>query len=384
MEEWKESMATPEFPKPTVLVVDDERGPRDALTVILRPFFDLHAVENAQAALRVLKEKPIDLVTLDLKLPDRPGIDLLQEIKLDHSDVEVIIITGYGSLKSAMDGIRYGAAGYLLKPFNVMELITLINDTLRKKQRLDRLREFVRTTGKEGAEPDLHAAWSLFGHQYISQSQAEQAGDQKFGEYTGITSLLSDLIEGKSRDLFNHSSRVSFFSTRLGKHLSFSTAERRALAIGAFLHDIGKLGVEDRILVQTDQATPQDEAVLKRHPEIGARMILPLNVPAGVNQIIAYHHEQYDGSGYPDGLQGEGIPLLARVVCIAQAFDHSINSPFLPHSLSADEAMKQIQSQAGSRFDPLLVDLFAHVVNECKTSLPSFAMSFGPATESES
>ena len=116
--------------KPTVLVVDDEAGPRDALRVILRPFFNIRSAENAQAALNVLKEESIDLITLDQKLPDRQGMDLLQDIKHDHADIEVIIITGYGSLKSAMEGIRHGAAGYLLKPFNVTELISLINQTL--------------------------------------------------------------------------------------------------------------------------------------------------------------------------------------------------------------------------------------------------------------
>lgn len=375
--------------KPTVLVVDDERGPRDALTVILRPFFNLHAVENAHAAMRVLREQPIDLVTLDLKLPDRSGIELLQEIKLEYGEVEVIIITGYGSLKSAMDGIRYGAAGYLLKPFNVMELITLINQTLQKKQRLDQVREFLRAGARGDAERgdvevDLRGAWNLFGAQYASTAQTEPRDDQRFGEYAGLTGFLSDVIEAKSRDLFNHSSRVSFFATRVGGLLNLSAAERRALAIGAFLHDIGLVALEDRVLTRTDPLGRHGEPALRHHPEIGARMLLPLGLPAEVAQIVAYHHEQYAGSGYPDGLQGEGIPLLARIVCIAQAFDHLTNDPTQGHAMSADEALKQVRGQAGSRFDPVLVDLFARAVSECKTSIPSLAMSFGPATGSES
>lgn len=132
----------PRGEKPSVLVVDDETGPRDALKVILRPFFTIYTADNARSALHVLKEQHIDLITLDQKLPDRQGLDLLQDIKQDYADIEVIIITGYGSLTSAMEGIRHGAAGYLLKPFNVTELITLINQTLEKKHRLDYLRSF--------------------------------------------------------------------------------------------------------------------------------------------------------------------------------------------------------------------------------------------------
>jgi DNA-binding NtrC family response regulator len=116
--------------KPTLLVIDDEAGPRDALKVILRPFFNIQVAESATAAIDVLNSQPIDLITLDQKLPDRQGLDLLQDIKLHHASVEVIIITGYGSLKSAMEGIRHGAAGYLLKPFNVTELLSLVNQTL--------------------------------------------------------------------------------------------------------------------------------------------------------------------------------------------------------------------------------------------------------------
>src|SRR5438105_10402057 len=133
--------------KPFVLIVDDEAGPREALKIVLRPFFNIYAVESAAAAQQILNERTIDVVTLDIKLPDRQGTDLLQEIKQDHEHVEVIIITGYGSLKSAMDGIRYGASGYLLKPFNVMELIDVVTHTLEKKRRLDGLREILGTFG---------------------------------------------------------------------------------------------------------------------------------------------------------------------------------------------------------------------------------------------
>src|SRR6266487_6804199 len=135
------------FHKPSLLIVDDEFGPREALKVILRPFFTIYSAGTGATALNILKEQQIDLVTLDLTLPDRQGTDLLQEIKRDQEHVEVIIITGYGSLKSAMDGIRYGAAGYLLKPFNVMELIDVVTHALEKKRRLDGLREILRTFG---------------------------------------------------------------------------------------------------------------------------------------------------------------------------------------------------------------------------------------------
>src|SRR6187200_1590868 len=163
--------------KPTLLVIDDEAGPRDALKVILRPFFNIQSAESAQAAIDVLDHQSIDLITLDQKLPDRQGLDLLQEIKHDHADIEVIIITGYGSLKSAMEGIRYGAAGYLLKPFNVTELLTLINQTLEKKQRLDYLRSFLKTsTALWGTEVESAQAWKDVQTNYFAIGKSSPQG----------------------------------------------------------------------------------------------------------------------------------------------------------------------------------------------------------------
>jgi len=169
-----------EAQKHSILIVEDEPGPRDALAIILRPFFTLYTADNAHAAMRILKKERIDLVTLDLKLPDRQGMDLLQDVKLEREDVEVIIITGYGSLKSAMDGIRYGAAVYLLKPFNVAELIALIQQTLEKKERLDHLRHFLKSPGdKWGTETDAGTAWQLLQKDYRSLGQTKWGPDQR-------------------------------------------------------------------------------------------------------------------------------------------------------------------------------------------------------------
>ena len=364
--------------KPTVLVVDDEAGPRDALKVILRPFFNIQSAESAQAAIDVLNHEHIDLITLDQKLPDRQGLDLLQEIKHDHSNVEVIIITGYGSLKSAMEGIRHGAAGYLLKPFNVTELITLVNQTLQKKQRLDYLRTFIQTsTALWGSEADCAQAWKDLRAGYDAIGPA---GDdrQANGEETDLLPMLSDLLEAKDRQLLNHCSRVSFYSTLLANRTMLTVNEQKSLALGAFLHDIGKIGPEPYRFAD-DEIVAAGAGVLRQHPELGAKLIAPLGLPAEVGQVIAYHHERWDGSGYPHGLKEEGIPVLARIVALAQAFDHLTAELPDRTPLSLDEATRFIAGHAGSYFDPELTALFTQVVQECKASLPAMAIATSPA-----
>ena len=381
-------MAIPAVPntlsqKPTVLVIDDEAGPRDALKVILRPFFNIQSAESAQAAIDVLSQQQIDLITLDQKLPDRQGLDLLQEIKHDHADIEVIIITGYGSLKSAMEGIRHGAAGYLLKPFNVTELITLVNQTLEKKQRLDYLRRSLHTlAGLWGSEAECAEAWRDMraGYEAIGKSgQGLSWGD----DAADLLPMLSDLLEAKDRQLLNHCSRVSFYATLLANRTNLTVNEQKSLALGAFLHDIGKIGKEPYRFADDEVVATDRGHALRAHPELGAKLVAPLRLPAAVGQIIAYHHERWDGSGYPHGLKGDGIPILARIVCLAQAFDHLTAE--LPDRVacSIDDATRFLSDRAGTYFDPALTVLFTQVVQECKASLPAMAIATNPSSRTD-
>ena len=378
---------TPEITKtkPALLVIDDEAGPRDALRVILRPFFNVQTAESAGAAIDLLNSQRIDIITLDQKLPDRQGLELLQDIKRHHAGVEVIIITGYGSLKAAMEGIRYGAAGYLLKPFNVTELLSLVNQTLEKKRRLDFLRNFIGTsTALWGSETECAQAWKelIAGYQAIGESSPDHAthADGK----PDLLPLFSDLLEAKDRQLLNHCSRVSFYATLLANRMHLTVEEQKSLALGAFLHDIGKIGPEPYQFADDEITLSALSPGNRRHPEQGARLVLPLGLPAEVGQIIAYHHERWDGTGYPLGLQEKGIPLLARIVSLAQKFDH-LTAEFPDHTpLSIDEACQRILSCSGTHFEPQLTELFAQVVQECKASLPAMAMAATPADRSDS
>ncbi len=367
--------------KPSVLIVEDEPGPRDALKVILRPFFNIFAAEDGRTALSTLRTYPIDLITLDQKLPDVRGIDLLQNIKQERSNVEVIIITGYGSLKSAMEGIRYGAAGYLLKPFNITELITLINQTLEKKQRLDFLRSFLKeSAGVFTKETNLSETWERVSQDYSIVTQEKQEMNARLGKRFGLVPLLSDLLEAKGRHLYNHASRVSFYSTLLANQLDLTPEQQKSLAIGAFLHDIGHLAFDEPSPLDSDQSSDATAQARTRHPEIGARMIAPLGLSTEIQEIISYHHEWLDGSGYPFGLQRKNIPQLSQIVSIAQTFDHlTVEQPTQP-AISIVDAIQQIQLYSDIRYDSNLVDIFTKVIHQCKSSLPALALSSNPVT----
>ncbi|MCX5723550.1 MAG: response regulator [Nitrospirae bacterium] len=360
-------------------MIDDQRGPRDALKAILRPFFTIQTADSASAALDILNSQQIDLVTLDQHLPDRQGLDLLQEITHHHADVEIIIITGHGSVTDAMEGMRHGAAGYLLKPFNVSELLALVKQTIGKKQRLDFLRSFLKTSPGLW-ESDIACAqeWQavLAGYQEVGIPEPGQAAHAKEGQ--DLLPLFSDLLESTDRQLIKHSTRVSSYATLLGRRINLPPPEQQSLALGAFLHDIGK------IRPQPHYATDEESAVIKKmfgsrqHQEQGAKLMLPLGLPAEVGQIIAYHHERWDGAGYPYGLQEEGIPQLVRIVCLAQAFDYLTTDHPDHKPLSIDDACRQIRSQAGTRFDPQLTALFVEAIQASQGTLPAMAMATAP------
>ncbi|HSA85631.1 MAG TPA: HD domain-containing phosphohydrolase [Nitrospira sp.] len=364
--------------QPTVLVIDDEAGPRDALKVILRSLYNVCSAENAKTALDIINQESIDLITLDQRLPDRHGLDLLRDIKHHRPDVEIIIVTGYGSLKSAMEGIRHGAAGYLLKPFNVNELTTLIQQTLDKKRRLDFLRHCLRTLPELwGPEEQSARAWDRIKTGYASFSGNTQDAVALQEDDMRLLPLLSDILEATDRQLLHHSSRVSFYATLTASRLHLTVSEQKSLALGAFLHDIGKAGLSSYRFSE-DQTLPSGEASLcQEHADKGTRMIAPLGLPIEVTQIVASHHERWDGQGYPHGLRGTDIPLLARIVGIAQTFDHLTADVPGRVALPLDAATRQISLQSHTHFDPLLLDSFTQVVKDSPVSPP--AMNVAPA-----
>jgi len=346
-------------PKPTVLIVDDEAAPRAALTQILGQDFHILTAENARAALAVLDDHGVDLVTLDLKLPDRSGSDLLHDIKRTHAEIEVIMVTAYGSLQSAMDCIRHGAAGFLLKPFNATELLAISLQTAQKKQRLDQLRPVLtNSTTLWGPEPACTKAWQALVDDYTTMTRTRSLSASQSDETSPMVPLISDLLEAKDRHLLNHGNRVSFYATLVANRLNLPIVEQQSLALGALVHDLDLISVPDSIVLNIE-SDPQIH-----RPDLGARMGRAMGLSADAVQIIALHHERWDGTGYPFGLREERTPLLTRIVGIAQVFDDLTAEKPERTSLPINEALQQIEQQAGIAFDPTLTAIFCRTMRE--------------------
>ncbi|MBI3610541.1 MAG: response regulator [Nitrospirae bacterium] len=360
-------------PRHSILIVDDEAGPREALNMILKPFYGVYNAENGNQALDMIGKTPVDLVILDLKMPGLQGTDILREIKHKKSSVEVVILSGYGSLKTAIDAIRLGAADYLLKPFNVTEIISVINRILAKKTQRDQLANFLTELGEmvgcnatvdeiRGSMTDQPAFLEKLKEMF--SRMVTQGGPIDSGNYLEFVRVLSETLENKDPFTHGHSSRVNYYSNLLAQRLNLSEAEQRDLQIGAYLHDIGKLGVDVRTIYKEGSFTRQELLLMRRHPEIGVDLVTPIGLSHHVVSIIRHHHEFYDGTGYPDGLKGETIPLLTRIVSTSESFDAMVTDRPYRKALPVKEIVAELKRCSGKQFDPYLVQLLLEIIEE--------------------
>jgi HD-GYP domain-containing protein (c-di-GMP phosphodiesterase class II) len=258
-----------------------------------------------------------------------------------------------------MDCIRHGAAGFLLKPFNASELLAISLQTAQKKLRIDQLRPVLaNSTTLWDQEPACTKAWQALVDRYSTMNRAGSLSASHSDETSPLVPLISDLLEAKDRHLLNHGNRVSFYATLVAIRLNLPVVEQQSLALGALVHDLDLISVPDSAVLNMD-SDPQIH-----RPDLGARMGRAMGLSADAVQIIALHHERWDGTGYPFGLREERTPLLARIVGIAQAFDDLTAEKPERTSLPINEALQQIEQQAGAAFDPTLTELFCRTMHE--------------------
>ena len=362
--------------KPTVLIVDDERGPRDSLRMILSPAYRVLQATSGASALDCLREQKVDLMTLDLNMPGMHGQDLMRTVRAEFPQIEIIIITGCGTVESAAEGIRSGICDYLQKPFDVVQVSAAVERALARQKARTRLGAFLeelgdvvgRDRGALAILDDLHCSEKL--RDRVSGVFDESGGRAGHAESSPepprtmeFLEVLAETIEAKDRFMRGHARRVAFYAGQLAERLSLEAAEMEEIRVAAFLHDLGKVGVPTDLLLRAGALDSKERALVEQHPDIGARLVKPLAIPHSVATAIRHHHEWWDGTGYPDRLSGEQIPLAARIIGVVDAFDAMSRDRPSRRALDRELITDELRRFSGSQFDPEIAKEFLVLID---------------------
>jgi putative nucleotidyltransferase with HDIG domain len=324
-----------------ILIIDDELAPRESLRMVLKDKYVVSTASGAQEGLDILAHDPVDLVVLDIRMPEMDGITALKEIKKRHPDIEVILLTAYASLETAQSALRLGAFDYLMKPFDKDDLINVVERGLQKRRAME--------SSKLERE-------SLLSRSKFLEEEVTRARQSIMECYEGTVKALILTIDAKDHYTYAHSNRVARLSFSLAEGIGLSRNMREKIEHAAAIHDIGKIGVDENILRKEGYLTPEEYEAMKKHPEIGATIVQSVPFLEDAIPVILYHHERFDGKGYPEGLKGEQIPLTARIVMVADAIDAMMRSRPYKDSLPVDKVLNELRNNAGTQFDPMIVD----------------------------
>jgi putative two-component system response regulator len=308
-----------------ILIVDDEEIIVELHKKMLeKDGYEVIVAHNGLQALELVKAERPDLILTDVFMPEMNGLELCEEVKKSDKTnlIPIIMVTAVDDFDNKIRGIETGADDYLTKPVRSRELHARVKGLLRMKTLTDNL---------ESAETVIFS--------------------------------LANAIEAKDPFTKGHIDRVSSLAVNLGRHIGLSAEDIGTLEKGGALHDIGKIGVKDDILLKSGKLTAEEYEEIKKHPCIGENICRPLNSLKPSLPLIKHHHERFDGSGYPMGLCGEEIPLLARIMAIVDMYDALTSRRAYREAMTHEEAMKIFRHDtAEGKFDPVLVAGFVELI----------------------
>ena len=304
-----------------ILAIDDEHVIRMLVVEILESVgHEVVGAESAEHALDLLDTAEFDLIVSDVVMPGLSGLELLEAARRRHASLPVVLVTGAGTYETLSQALTRGAAGLVTKPFAHAELQTAVSDALERATRTrDELRERL-------LAPTLASA-------------------------------LANAIEARDSYLHGHCERLASLAVRIAEDLGVAPEEIEIVRLGAILHDVGKIGIPDRVLLKPGPLDDEERRIIETHTEIGDKLLEPLDLLAGARPIVRHHHERWDGGGYPDGLAREEIPVGARIVAVADSVEAMTSRQLYRKPLEADEIIGELQNHRGKQWDPAVVDI---------------------------
>ena len=330
-----------------VLAVDDEAAASRLLSLILAaPAFQCTTASNGEEALVALQREHFDAVISDLHMPGMSGMELLTEVRRCHPHVAFLVTTGVDDVDVGVQAMRCGADDYLVKPLRDTAVLASLESALHKRQLEQQIEHY---------------------RQHLEEMVAERTGQLQSAlqrierSYEDTLQALGAAIDLRDDETAGHSKRVCRYSLEIARAMGWPDKQLESLARGAYLHDIGKLGVPDGILLKPGPLTEDERKLMQRHVQIGFDVVKDIPFLADTAEIILMHHERYDGGGYPRGLKGEEILPGARIFAVGDTLDAITSDRPYRRACSFQFARETIRSLSGSQFDPQVVDAFLKI-----------------------
>ena len=336
-----------------ILIIDDEPYVLSVLYSLLSPSHECKTASSAIEALEYLKEESYDLVLSDIMMPGMTGLELLAEITRLSRETVVILISGNLNIQSAIEAMRRGAFDYVTKPFNLSDVETAVARAIRHQSLLKANQQY---------EQHLEQLIGVRTNELtIANTNLNTTLEKLYMNYRATLHALAAALEARDVETKGHSERVVAYCLRLGKEIGLTDRQLITLEHGALLHDIGKIGVPDGILLKRGALTEDEWSHMRRHVEYGAQILRGIDFLEGATQIVSQHHERYDGSGYPHRMEGDQICLGARIFAVADAVDAMTSDRPYRAGRSFDDAADELIRCSGAHFDPTVVQAFAQV-----------------------
>ena len=322
-----------------ILIVDDEETVRRVLRKrLVREGYRCEEASNADEALEKLRSNPHELVIVDIKMPGKSGLELLSEIAASYSETAVVMVTAITEAGVVIQCLKEGAQDYITKPFDLNEVVLSVERALEIRRLELQIKEY---------------------QQHLEQKVEEQTKEIR-ALFLGAIEALVFALEAKDKYTGGHSRRVTELAVAMGRELGLSHDELEDLRWGALLHDVGKIAVDPAIQNKPGRLTPEEYEHIMLHANIGSGIVKPV-ASERVVEMVSHHHDHYDGSGLNQTVGGEDIPLGARVLAVADAFDAMTSDRPYRAALSTDKAIAEIGRCTGTQFDPLVVTAFLKI-----------------------
>lgn len=327
-----------------ILVCDDEEAIREVVSTLLgAQGYTCTTVSDGSQAIQEIKKDSHDLVLSDIVMPEMDGMRLLRQLRAHDKDIPVIMVTAMHDISIALEAIRAGAYDYILKPFEKDQLYHSVGRALEHRRLVLENRSYQRNLEHLVAERTQQLS--------ITLHNLEQSYD-----YT--LEALGSALDAKDAETEGHCQRVTAITILLARIMRVDQELLRQIARGAFLHDIGKMGIPDQVLRKPGPLTEDERELMRRHCDIGYTVLKKIPFLKEAAEIVLAHQEYYNGSGYPRGLQGNEIPLGARIFAVADTFDAMTSDRPYRRALPVSAAREEIQKFSGVQFDPRVVEAF--------------------------